>query len=218
MRTQISRIKEKGRTDRAELDLLLDAAFLAHIGLVREDGWPVVIPTAAVRDGDRLLLHGSTGSPWLRAAASGAPISVAITVVDGIVVARSAFESSIHYRSAVLFGRCEQLEGEEKAAALEVLTDGLIPGRVSEVRRSTGKELAATVVLALPITEWSLKVSDDFSDDPDSDVAGSAWAGVVPHLPQAFGVPVPHPNLRAGIDVPASVIALRETGVSPGEA
>ncbi|MFT4265390.1 MAG: pyridoxamine 5'-phosphate oxidase family protein [Nocardioides sp.] len=207
-RTDISRIAEKGRTERAELDTLLDATWLGHVALVREDGWPVVIPTAVVRDGDRLLLHGSTGSPWMRTVAGGAPVSVAVTAVDGVVVARSAFESSIHYRSAVLFGTCTRLEGADKERALDLLTDGLIPGRTGEVRPSTRRELAATMVLALPIAEWSLKVSDDFSEDPDSDVAGDAWAGVVPLAPQRHGAPLPHPDLRPGIEVPASVRAL----------
>jgi hypothetical protein len=151
-----------------------------------------------------LLLHGSTGSPWIRAAAAGAPVCVQVTAADAIIVARSAFESSLRYRSAVLFGVCESLDGPPKQAALDVLTDHLIPGRTREVRRPTAKELAATLVLALPIAEWSLKVSGGWSEDPESDIAGDAWAGVLP-IVTSYGEPAGAPDLRPGIAVPASV-------------
>lgn len=173
-RTAITRLPEYASADREALDRLLDEQIMGHVGLVRPDGYPVVLPTAIARDGDRLLLHGSTGSPWMRAAASGAPVCVQVTAADAIIVARSAFESSLRYRSAVLFGVCESLDGEQKQAALDVLTEHLLPGRTQEVRRPTAKELAATLVLALPIAEWSLKVSDGWSEDPESDIAGDA--------------------------------------------
>ena len=157
-----------------------------------------MIPTAIVRDGDRVLAHGSTGSRWMRALAAGAPTCLAVTALDGVVVARSAFESSLHYRSAVLFGACAPLPDDEKEAALDLVTDALIPGRVAEIRRPTRRELEATLVLALPIAEWSLKVSDGWPDDPPEDVAGDAWAGVLPML-TGYGRPVPAPDLRDGI-------------------
>ena len=204
--TQITRLPDKGVSDRSRLDALLDEEYVGHVGVVR-DGHPVVVPTAIARDGDRLLLHGSTGSGWMRALANGADICVTVTRLDGIVVARSAFESSMHYRSAVLFGRCETLTGEDKERALDVIVDKLIPGRREEVRPSTAKELAATLVLALPIEQWSLKVSDGWPDDEPSDVEGDAWAGVVP-LRLMPGTPQPAPDLRSGIEVPASVRAL----------
>ena len=108
-----------------------------------------MLPIAIARDGDDVLLHGSTGSRWLRLIAQGIPVSLAVTALDALVVARSAFESSMRYRSAVLFGRCQPLAGQDKLAALDVLTDALIPGRVAEVRRPSAKELAATLVLRL---------------------------------------------------------------------
>ena len=150
--TEITRLREKASSDRAALDALLDSAHIGHFGLVGDDGTPVVIPTAVVRDGDRILLHGSTGSPWLRRLADGAPTSLAVTAFDGLVIARSAFESSIHYRSAVLFGTCTVLADEEKVHALDLITQALVPGRVAELRRPRPAELAATLMMALPIT------------------------------------------------------------------
>ena len=132
-----------------------------------------------------------------------------VTAADAIIVARSAFESSLRYRSAVLFGVCRALYGEQKQAALDVLTEHLIPGRTQEVRRPTAKELAATLVLALPIAEWSLKVSDGWSEDPESDIAGDAWAGVLP-IVTGYGEPAGAPDLRQGIEVPASVRQLAQ--------
>jgi nitroimidazol reductase NimA-like FMN-containing flavoprotein (pyridoxamine 5'-phosphate oxidase superfamily) len=206
-RTDITRLREKGREDRGALDALLDSTHVGHFGLVRADGHPVVIPTAVVRDGDRVLLHGSTGSPWLRLLAGGAPTALTVTAMDGLVIARSAFESSIRYRSAVLFGSCTVVDGDEKLRALDLVTETLIPGRVAELRRPNERELAATLVLALPILEWSLKVSDGWPDDPDEDVAGDAWAGVVP-IVTSYGEPLPAPDLREGIVQPPSVRTL----------
>lgn len=201
--TEMTRLPEKAVRDRAQLDALLDQEYVAHVGLVR-DGGPVVVPTGVARDGDRVLVHGSTGSGWLRTLAAGAHACVTVTSLGGIVVARSAFESSFHYRSAILFGRFTALSGDAKRAALDVLVDKLIPGRRAEVRGSTEKELAATLVLALPIERWSLRVSEQWPEDPAEDVAGDAWAGVVP-LRTTFGEPRPAPDLRADIPVPASV-------------
>lgn len=203
-RTEITRLREKASGDRALLDALLDAVPVGHFGLVDDAGGPVVIPTAIIRDGDRLLVHGSTGSPWMRRLADGAPTCLTVTAYDGLVIARSAFESSIHYRSAVLFGSCVPVTGAAKDAALDLVTDRLVPGRVAELRRPHKRELAATQVLQFPIVEWSLKISAGWPDDPPEDVAGDAWAGVVPRV-ITFGTPLPAPDLRAGIAVPESV-------------
>ena len=176
-RTTMTRLREKARTERADLDQLLDTVHIGHFALVADDGHPVVLPTAVVRDHDRVLAHGSTGSGWLRRLAAGAPTSLAVTAFDGLVVARSAFESSMRYRSAVIFGRCVRLDDpEEKRRALGVVADSLLPGRTAEVRESTAKEIAATLILALPIAEWSLKVSEVWPEDGPDDLAGTAWA------------------------------------------
>lgn len=201
-----TRMPERTTSDRAVLDVLLDKELVAHVGLNLPEG-PLVIPTGFARDGDRLLFHGSTGSRWMRALAGGADVCVTVTALDAITVARSAFESGMRYRSACLFGRCVVLAGDEAVRALDVFTDHVLPGRSAEVRPSTPKELAATLVLALPIQEWSLKTADGFAEDPAEDVAGDAWAGVVP-LRTTWGEPEPSPDLRPGIEVPASVRAL----------
>jgi nitroimidazol reductase NimA-like FMN-containing flavoprotein (pyridoxamine 5'-phosphate oxidase superfamily) len=206
--TKITRLPGKARVKRADLDQLLDTIHIGHVGLV-VDGLPVVIPTAVARDGERLLIHGSTGSPWMRAIAAGAPISVAVTGFDGLVVARSAFESSILYRSAVLFGTCSRLAGADKRHALDVLTAALLPGRIAELREPTKKELAATLTLALAIERWSLKISAGWPDDPPEDVAGPAWAGVIPAR-ISYGGPIPAPDLSRGIVVPPSVVSFAE--------
>lgn len=206
-RTRISRLREKARTERVALDELLDSTRVGHFALVAPDGHPVVIPTAIARDGDRVMAHGSTGSRWMRALATGVPTCLAVTALDGLVVARSAFESSLHYRSAVLFGACTPVADDAKPHALDLITETLLPGRTGEIRRPTRQELDATLVLSLPIREWSVKVSDGWPDDPDDDVAGDAWAGVVP-MQTRYAEPVAAPDLREGITVPASVRAL----------
>jgi uncharacterized protein len=203
-----TRIPEKASTERTALDALLDSTRVGHFGVVADDGSPVVIPTMVVRDGDRVLAHGSTGSGWMRRLAAGAPTALAVTAYDGLVVARSAFESSIRYRSAVLFGRCSTVS-DDKERFLDLVTEALLPGRVAEVRRPTRAELAATLVLALPIEDWSLKVSAGWPEDEDADVAGPAWAGVVP-LRQVYDAPLAAPDLRDGIRVPPSVRALTD--------
>ena len=202
---EITRLREKASTDLPALNALLDEVHIGHFGLVeRASGMPVVLPTAVVRDGDRVLAHGSTGSPWMRALAEGADTCLAVTADDGIVVARSAFESSIHYRSAVIFGRCAVVPADERDRVLDLITEALIPGRVAELRRPRAAELAATLVLAMPIERWSLKISAGWPDDPDDDVAGAAWAGIVPRT-HGYGSPVPAPDLRPGVEIPTSV-------------
>ncbi|MEO6702558.1 MAG: pyridoxamine 5'-phosphate oxidase family protein [Jatrophihabitantaceae bacterium] len=200
-----TRMTERVRDDdRPALDELLDSTVLGHVGFVSEDGQPVVLPIAIARDGADVLLHGSTGSRWLRLIAQGNPVSLAVTEIDALVVARSAFESSMRYRSAVLFGRCQQLAGEAKARALDVLTDALIPGRVAEVRRPTAKELSATLVLRLVVEDYTIKRSQGWPDDPDEDVAGPAWAGVLPRASR-YVEAWPAPDLAEGIELPDSV-------------
>ena len=205
--TAVSRLAEKQRTSRRQLDELLDSTPLATVALVR-DGYPVALPIGFARISDHVVIHGSTGSPWLSALAGGTPAAVSVTTLDGVVVARSGFESSFHYRSAVLFGTFETVT-EDKVRYLEILTDTFIPGRVTELRASTRKELAATVVLRLPIgpDNWSLKISDGWPEDPESDIAAGGWAGVVP-ITTSYGTPMRAPDCDESIPVAASVRAL----------
>lgn len=209
-RTAPARMRELVVSERAELDRLLDEVMIAHVGLPAGpgDAGPgdvVVIPTALARDGDAILVHGSTGSGWMRRAADGRPACVTVTAVDGIVVARSAFESSFRYRSAVLFGAFRPVPADAREHALQIITERILPGRSGELRAPLPRELAATMVLRMPIAEWSMKVSDGWPDDPAEDVAGDAWAGVIPLSPPRPGPPEPAPDLRPGIPVPRSV-------------
>ena len=208
--TRISRLSEMQSTSRSELDELLDSTPLATVALVR-DGHPVVFPTGFARVDDELVIHGSTGSPWMRALATGASAAVSVTGLDGVVVARSGFESSFRYRSAVVFGVFERVPEADKIKYLERLTDSFIPGRAAELRASTRNELAATLPLRLPIgaDNWSLKISAGWPEDPDEDVAGDAWAGVVP-MAVTYGAPLPAPDLRPGIPLPESVRELSD--------
>jgi uncharacterized protein len=211
--TRVTRLGEKQTASREALDALLASTPLATIALVR-DGHPTVFPTGFTRVGDDLVVHGSTGSPWLRALAAGASAAVSVTTLDGVVVARSGFESSFHYRSAVLFGVFEAVPEADKVSYLDALTDAFIPGRVAELRPSTRREIAATLALRMAITadNWSLKVSAGWPDDPDSDVAGDAWAGVVP-MTTVYGEPKPAPDLTPGIEVPQSVRSMTDRSV-----
>lgn len=209
--TKVSRLSEKQCTSRDDLYQLLDSTPLATIALVR-DGHPVVFPTGCARVGDDLVIHGSTGSPWLRAVAAGTPVAVSITALDGVVVARSGFESSFRYRSAALFGTFELIGGDQKRKFLDLLTDTFIPGRVAELRASSPKELAATQAMRMPISDqnWSLKVSAGWPEDPDEDIAAGAWAGVVP-LTTVYGEALRAPDCDADVPVPPSVLGMTGT-------
>jgi nitroimidazol reductase NimA-like FMN-containing flavoprotein (pyridoxamine 5'-phosphate oxidase superfamily) len=208
-RTTSARKEGRYEPDLSDLPALVADTLLGQVAFVRE-GQPMVIPTAvAFEPPDGLLVHGSTGSGWMRWLATGVPAAVSITALDALVVARSAFESSMRYRSAVLFGTFEEIQEEQaKRAALDLITDTLIPGRVDEVRRPTAKELAATLVLRLRIEDATLKTnSEAWPDDPDEDVAGDVWAGIVPRR-TTYGDALPAPDLREGIAEPPSVLDL----------
>ncbi|HEX7716782.1 MAG TPA: pyridoxamine 5'-phosphate oxidase family protein [Marmoricola sp.] len=193
-RTRIRRLPEKAVDDPAVLHAVLDAARVAHVAFVH-DGHPVNIPVGCARDGDRLLLHGSTGSRLFRTLATGAEVCATVTLLDGMVLARSAFESSMHYRSAMVFGVATPVPDDGKVAALRAMSEAWLPGRWDTLRAPTAKELAATMVLALPLAEWSVKVSDGPPEDAPEDLDAPVWAGVLP-LVTAYGEPVPAPDLR----------------------
>ena len=201
--TRIRREADRQVTDRAALDAILDEALVADVGVVR-DGMPLVLPFACARDGDTLLLHGSTGSGLLRIG-SGDAVCVSVTHVDGLVFARTTFDSSMRYRSAVVHGTATEVTGPDKAAALTVLSEHLFPGRTAEVREPTAKELAATLVLRVPLDRVSVKVAAGPPEvDPDDHEPRSVWAGIVP-LSVVAGEPVPSPDVPVGVEVPESV-------------
>jgi nitroimidazol reductase NimA-like FMN-containing flavoprotein (pyridoxamine 5'-phosphate oxidase superfamily) len=193
-RTTLGRLAEKGRTDRAELHALLDTALVAHVGL-DAGGYPLVLPTAFAVDLDgpdrdgTLYIHGSTAARWINAA-RGAKVCVTVTEVDGLVAARSGFESSMNYRTAVVLGEARVVEdADERQHALDLMVDHMVPGRAATIRRPTRKELAATQVLAVPLHEASLKVRQGGPDDEDDDIADNPWGGHIP-LYRVAGAPV----------------------------
>jgi len=212
-RTRVRRIAELQRFDRAALDEVLDAGKLAHVAVV-DDGQPYALPMAYVRDEDRILLHGSTGSRLMRLLHDGAPTCVTVTLLDGLVFARSAFESSMHYRCAMILGVCSP--APDPLDALRIMTDSLLAGRWNEVRPTTSKELAGTHILQLQLDEWSVKISDGDPEDPPEDQELDIWAGVVPTV-TTYGDPRPSGDLRPGIATPPSVrrLADRSTPNAP---
>lgn len=203
--TTVTRLPERQRAAREQLDALLDSTPLATVAFVR-DGSPVALPIGAARLGDDLVIHGSTGSPWLTALASGIPVSVCVSAIDGVVVARSGFESSFHYRSVVLFGSFTVVAEAEKETFLKALIDTFIPGRSAELRPSTARELAATLVMRLPIgaDNWSCKIADGWPEDAEQDVAAGGWAGVVPVV-TGYAAPMRAPDCDPAVAVPDSV-------------
>ena len=206
-RSTIRRGAARARTDRTELHAAVDDGLVCHLGIVL-DGAPVVVPTVYGRSGDTLYLHGSTGAATLRAAAAGAPVCVTVTHVDGVVYARSVFHHSMNYRSAVVHGRARLVTDDaERLAGLRAVTEHVAPGSWDHARLPTRKELAATALLALDLTEASLKVRTGPPGDDDDDVeAGGRWAGVVP-LSATFGAPQPCPLLPPGSTTPDHVAA-----------
>jgi uncharacterized protein len=193
---------ERGSYDRALAHAVLDEGIVAHVGLATDDG-PVVIPMLYARDSERLLLHGSAASRLLRGgAAAGTDLCVTVTLVDGLVLARSAFHHSMNYRSVVVFGRATAItDPGEKRAALDRYVDHVVPGRGADVRPPSDKELRTTLVLALPLDESSVKVRAGGPLDDDEDMDLPVWAGVIP-LATAAGTPVTADDLRADIAPP----------------
>jgi nitroimidazol reductase NimA-like FMN-containing flavoprotein (pyridoxamine 5'-phosphate oxidase superfamily) len=203
-RTKLRRVPGRGAHDRETIDAILDEALIGHLGFVH-DGKPAVIPTLQARVGDEVLIHGSAASRALRALEDGLDACLTVTLVDGIVLARSAFHHSMNYRSVVLYGTARPITGTAQLEqALEAFTEKLVPGRWADVRWPTAKELKGTAVLALPIEEGSAKVRSGPPIDDDEDHELDVWAGVVP-LRLTPGTPEPDPALRDGIPMPAYV-------------
>jgi nitroimidazol reductase NimA-like FMN-containing flavoprotein (pyridoxamine 5'-phosphate oxidase superfamily) len=204
-RSSLGRLAERGRTDRADLDAVLDAGLVCHLALTLPSG-PLVVPTGYGRDGDTLYVHGSSGARTLRAGAAGTPVCVAVTLLDGIVYARSVFHFSVNYRSAVVHGTAVPVvERDAKLRALRVITEHLAPGSWDYTRQPNKKELAATTVLAIDLTEASVKVRDAGPGDEPEDVDPyTGWAGVLP-LRRVWGEPVSAADLPGDIAVPPHV-------------
>jgi nitroimidazol reductase NimA-like FMN-containing flavoprotein (pyridoxamine 5'-phosphate oxidase superfamily) len=207
-RTTLHRLRERGRLDRAGLDEVLSSGLVCHLGVII-DGTPVVLPTGYGRIGDQLYLHGSSANKSLLAAA-GQEACVTITLLDGLVCARAVFHHSMNYRSAVIFGTARLVaDPQEKLAALEAVTNHLVPGRWDHAREPTRKELAATAVLALPLDEASVKVRSGGPKDDPEDYDTDLWAGVLPAA-LTFGPAVPDPALRGNVPVPDHIAALAD--------
>lgn len=205
---------ENAHYDRATIDAILDAGLVCHLGFVHE-GQPFVIPTLHARIDERLYVHGSSASRTLRALASGAPLCATVTLLDGLVLARSVFEHSVNYRSVVVLGRATVVhDPDEKLAALQAFTEHLLPGRNADARQPTRAELKATAVLWLPLDEASAKVRSGPPDDSESEDAQlDVWAGEIP-LVTAAAAPLPDPLLRPGIPVPAYVRRYARPGLT----
>jgi nitroimidazol reductase NimA-like FMN-containing flavoprotein (pyridoxamine 5'-phosphate oxidase superfamily) len=204
-RTKLRRVPQRGSHDVETIHAILDEALIGHVAWVTHGNRPAVIPTLIARDGENLLIHGSSASRTLRALRAGTEACVEVTHVDGIVLARSAFHHSMNYRSAILYGTLE--EAPDKEHALEVFTEKLVPGRWPHVRWPNPQELKGTSVVQLPITEGSAKVRTGPPVDDDEDYELDVWAGVVPLVTTARA-PERDPLLRDGIDVPDHVRAL----------
>jgi uncharacterized protein len=203
-RTKLRRLPARGHHDRETLDAILDDGLVCHVGFVH-DGRPAVIPTLYARVGDQVYLHGSAASRMLRTLAGGADVCLTVTLVDGLVLARSAFHHSVNYRSAVVYGTAQPVEdADERNRALHAFTERLIPGRWDHVRVPTRQELKATTVLVLPIDEGSSKIRTGPPLDDDEDYELDVWAGVVP-LHTSIQPPVPDERLKPGIATPAHV-------------
>jgi len=200
-RTTLKRLPKRGHFDRETVYGILDEAFICHVGFAPE-GRPVVIPTGYARVDDKLYIHGSQASRMLRTLAGGVDVCVTVTIVDGLVLARSAFHHSMTYRSVVIFGRATPVEDrEEKLAALLALSEHIIRGRWAEVREPAEQELRATTVLSLPLVEASAKIRTGPPLDDEEDYALPVWAGVIP-LKLEAGEPIKDPRLPQGIQVP----------------
>jgi nitroimidazol reductase NimA-like FMN-containing flavoprotein (pyridoxamine 5'-phosphate oxidase superfamily) len=207
-RTTLKRLPKRGSHERETINQILDEGFICHVGFASE-GQPFVIPTGYARLGDNLIIHGSQASRMLRALKTGLDVCVTVTLIDGLVLARSAFHHSMNYRSVVIFGRASLIEEHEaKLAALFALSEQMIPGRWKEVREPTEAELQQTTVLSLPIDEASAKIRTGPPLDDEEDYAMNVWAGVLP-MQLTTVDPIADPRLLPNIKVPDYVGSYR---------
>ncbi len=207
-RTRVRRLPERSVSDVAALHRVLDAALIAHVAVSDADGQPYVIPVAFARRGDEVVFHGSTGSRLFRSLADGQPTCLTVTLLDGLVLARSAFESSMNYRSAMVVGVARRLSGDDELDALRTITEHLLPGRWQDCRQPNAKERAATMTLAMSLDECSVKIRTGGPEDDPEDVTdpvyAHVWAGTVP-LNESFGTPLPSDESLPETPVPEYV-------------
>ncbi|HXQ98658.1 MAG TPA: pyridoxamine 5'-phosphate oxidase family protein [Candidatus Limnocylindrales bacterium] len=207
-RTQVHRLPKRANYDRETVHRILDEAMICHVGFVVE-GQPYVIPTGFGRAGDTLYIHGSAASRMLGAAAEGIPVCITVTLLDGLVLARSAFHHSMNYRSVVILGKARSVESEkEKITALRTFTEHIVPGRWDDVRKPTPQELKATSVLAIALEEASAKIRTGPPIDDEEDYALPIWAGVLP-LQLVPSAAISDPRLKHAIEAPANVTHYR---------
>lgn len=204
-RTRVRRLPEKAVADPAAVYRILDAGLIGHVALADETGQPYAIPVAYARHDETVLFHGSTASRLFRLCAAGTPVCFAVTLLDGLVLARSAFESAMNYRSVMVLGHCAVLHGQAKWTALERISEHLMPGRWGEIRRPSASELKATAVLELPLAECSAKVSAGGPDDDAGDLGLPVWAGTVPRA-EVWCDPVPAADLPPELATPPAYI------------
>lgn len=203
-KTKLKRLPKRGHFERETINQILDEAFICHVGFVANNQ-PFVIPTAYARDGENLIIHGSAASRMMRNLSEGIDICVTVTLIDGLVLARSAFHHSMNYRSVVVLGKATIVsEEQEKFEALRLFTEHLIPNRWDEIREPNSKELKGTTVLRLPITEASAKIRTGNPVDDEEDYELDVWAGVIPLHLQA-GKAIDDDRLKNGIAQPQSV-------------
>jgi nitroimidazol reductase NimA-like FMN-containing flavoprotein (pyridoxamine 5'-phosphate oxidase superfamily) len=213
-RVRVRRRRERGRYEREVVDAILDEALIAHLGIAGTDGQPLVIPTLHARCGDVVYCHGSAASRTLRALAAGAPACLTVTLLDALVLARSAMHHSANYRSVMLLGQATVVTGrDEKLAALEAIVEHIVPGRWADVRWPTENELKATSILVLPIEEASAKIRSGPPLDDEEDYSMDVWAGVIP-LASGPMPPEADPRLPAAIAAPPYVSGYRRPGSS----
>jgi nitroimidazol reductase NimA-like FMN-containing flavoprotein (pyridoxamine 5'-phosphate oxidase superfamily) len=194
-RTRVRRLPKRGAYDRATIDAILDEALVCHLAFAADDQ-PFAIPTAFARIGDHVYVHGATASRTLRAAA-GSPVCITATLIDGLVLARSAFHHSMNYRSVVVLGAAEEVsDAEERLAAMRALIEKVSPGRWAEIRSPNAQELKATTILRLSLAEASAKIRTGPPIDDEEDLALPCWAGVVP-LALTAGAPIPDAGVTA---------------------
>ncbi|UGS36539.1 pyridoxamine 5'-phosphate oxidase family protein [Capillimicrobium parvum] len=209
-RTRLRRFPQRGIFDRQAINSILDEGLVCHLGLADATGQPFVLPTTYARVEDELYIHGSAASRTIRAMSTGQPVCATVTLVDGIVLARTAFNHSFNYRSVVILGSATAItDPVEKARGLTVLIDRLVPGRSNEVRPPTSQELKATSLLVLPIDEASAKIRSGPPGDTGDDLLTDAWAGVVP-LQTSVLPPVPDPRLAPDRPIPAHIRSWRQ--------